>query len=486
MDPKKIRVLSNSELQTLLGRTNNLPVAFKQDYYKELKTNLLTPSTYHNYSCCIEYMLRWFYTQFPDNFFKTKYLELQHIFHSRRTTKSRDLLVTTKPAVSIKPTIDQSFNRDNLDLYNYGQVMYNNRARYKDAFFIDNDRSLYISMQTELLKINFSFKLLFAEQPIQIDVARRCALVFRANGSQTHYNDVDFHIPDELLIQLAEDTNNCVCPCSGKICDAEKFTNYFNMHSGLPLYYKFDSSKHKIQYYLKIPRCYTHIKTGDIQMDEGQMRGNLNSSYGISFDCEVRFPAPKFYAYYSLRSRGNKICMSKLDEKSFGIMVSSLARVPYKNDRGWPWKMETEYHFDSEEEIDAIKNKELLTIHFEELLGDLKDSIESTKSMALNPDVFLELRVYSYFKSVPIRVDWWKYTIELLEPISSSTCYIILYMDGAYFANMLTVLNEYDKQRVQPSDSKIEHRRLEDYKKNLKRASMGRKEDKVNSKEEYQ
>ena len=478
--------MSKNELYTLLGRRDMYPVAFEKDYYKELKTNLLTPSTYQNYSCCIEYMTRWFYSKFPEGFFKSKHIDLQHIFKHRMTKTHREMLVVAKPAAAIKATLDQSYNRETLDLYNYGQTMYVNRSGYRDAFFRDMDKHLYISMQPELLRINFTFKIMVAEQGLQMDLARKCAFIFRSNGSQTHYNDVDFHIPDELLNQVAEDTNHFICPCSGKIKDAEAFVNYFNMHSYLPLYYKFDASKHKMQYYLKIPRCYTHIKTGEIQLDEGMRNGNLNDHYGLSFDCEVRFPAPKFYAYYSLQSRGNKLCISKLDENSFGIMVSSLASVPYKNDQGWPWKVETKYIFDNEEDKEKIRSKQPVSIHFEELLGDLKDVIESTKSMAISPDVFLELRVYNYFKNVKVKVDWWKYTIDILEPLSSEECYIILYMDGDYFANMLTVLNEYDKQRVQPHDSNIEHKRLDDYKKNLNRSSMGRTEDKVIDKTEYE
>ena len=485
MDPKTIKVLSEREVRQALGQTKYLPIAVEKDYYKELKTNLLSPSTFQNYSCCIEYMTSWFYNKFPKQFFKQTYLDLQHIFSYRLHHTFRQMLVNNKPAAAIKVSIDPTFNRDFIDSTPFGAMLYNNRSRYKDSFFRDPEKHLFVSMQMELLKLNFSFKMLVPEQGLQMDLAKKCELVFRCGFTQKHYNDVDFHIPDELLIQIAEDTGNFVCPCTGKIADAEKFVSYFNKRSILALYYKFDAGKGKMQYFLKVPHCYMHIRTGEIQLDEGSMSGNITNNYNVSFDCEVRFPSPKFYAYYSMKSRQNKLTMSRLDEKSFGIMASSLARVPYKNERGWSWSMETQYNFPDEKK-EAIKNKELMTIDFHELIGDLKDVIETTKSMAISPDVFLEFKVYCKFKCIETTTDWWNYTINFKEPIPGTSCYIIVYMDTEYFHNMLNVLHEYDKQRIQTDDSLVEHKRLDDYKKNLKRSSMGRKQDKVPTREEYE
>lgn len=484
MDPKTIKVLSEFEVKQALGQTKYLPIAVEKDYYKELKTNLLSPSTFQNYSCCIEFITSWFYNKFPKGFFKQTYMDLQHIFSYRLHHTFRQMLVNNKPAAAIKVSIDPTYNREFIDSTPYGAMLYNNKSRYKDSFFRDMDRHLYISMQMEMLKLNFTFKMLVPEQGIQMDLAKKCELVFRCGFTQKHYADVDFHIPDELLMQVAEDTNNYVCPCSGRIVEAEKFVNYFNMHSSLALYYKFDASKGKMQYFLKVPHCYIHIRSGNIQLDEGQLTSNITNNYNVSFDAEVLFPSPKFYAYYSMKTRQNKLTMSRLDEKSFGIMASSLARVPYKNERGWQWSLETQYTF-PDDQVQDIKDKKLMKIDFHELIGDLRDVIESTKSMAISPDVFLDIDVYCKFRKIDTTTDWWNYTINFNEPCPSTTCYLIIYMDNAYFHNMLNVLHEYDKQRIQTDDSIIEHKRLDDYKKNLKRTSMGRPQDKVVVKEEY-
>lgn len=476
---KVVKELTPTQVAYLLktNSTKLLPISIEKDYYKDLKTNLLTPSRNQNYSCCIEYILRWFYSKFPDGFFRQKYIDTEHIFHQRMNYKFRDLLVTNKPAATVQVTLDQSYNRQLLDQYNYGMTMYNNRTHYKDAFFIDHDKDLFISMTMEMLLLNFRFKMLFPNQAIQMDVANRCVLAFRAGATQKYFTDVDFHIPDELLVQLAEDNNQFVCPNSGKIRDAHTFSQYFNSHSSLPLFYKFDSSKHIMQYFLRVGRCMIHIKTDEIQTDNGQEVGNIKDNFGIEFNCQVRFPSPKFYAYYSIKTRKKQICMSKLDEKSFGVIVSSLAKVPVKNDKGWDRGIETQYNL-SKEEFALSKKGALLTIHFAELLGDIRDVVESVKSMALSPEVFLDIKVYSYFKQIPIEVDWINYTINLKEPIDGA-CYIIIYMDRVYYAEHLNALKNYSGTRIQPTDQNIMHQPNEYTKDNLHRNSLGRDEDKV-------
>lgn len=476
MDPTVYKILTPQQVVHILKTDNTkfLPIDIKKDYHKKLKTNLLTPSRNQNYSCCIEYMLRWFYSKFPEGFFRQKHLDAEHIFQQRRLYRFRDLLVINKPAASVRVNLDTSYNRNLLDQYNYGHTMYNNRTSYRDAFFRDYDNNLFISMNLEMLLLRFTFRMLFPNQGIQIDVANRCNLIFRAGATQKHFNDVDFHIPDELVNQVAEDNGQFVCPNSNKIRDAHTFVTFFNQHSSLPMYYKFDASKHIMQYFLRVPRCLIHIKTDPMQVDEGRDVGNVKDNYGVEFNCEVRFPAPKFYAYYSIKTREQEYCMSKLDSKSFAVMVSSLATVPIKNDKGWDRAIETDYKLTAEEAKVGIKE-----IPFFELVESLSDVIESVKSMALSPEVFLDIKVYSYFKQIPCTIDWINYVIHLSETIKEQACYIIIYMDSIYYSEHLTVIKNYDKTRIQPTDQIIEHQGNSWTKDNLNRASLGRDEDKV-------
>jgi hypothetical protein len=88
------------------------------------------------------------------------------------------------------------------------------------------------------------------------------------------------------------------------------------------------------------------------------------------------------------------------------------------------------------------------------------------------------------FKIVKSQIDWQNYRINILEPIESAKCYLIVYMDGAYYNAQLINVKEYEKNRIEPSDTNIEHKRL-DYKANLKRASLERNADKVEDTTNY-
>jgi len=118
-------------------------------------------------------------------------------------------------------------------------------------------------------------------------------------------------------------------------------------------------------------------------------------------------------------------------------------------------------------------------INFSELLAaDLRAAIDMTKAIAISPSVFLDIWVYNGFKVVKTSIDWQTYTINILEPITSMKCHLIIYMDNEYFHEQVTNFKQYSKDRQSLSYTNIEHKRL-DYKKNLKRASLERLQDKV-------
>ena len=173
MDPKHCHELSKTDIINLYGRTDKIPLKIRdRNYAKKLRASLIVPSVNVAYSECIEYMSRWFLSKFKDKFFKSTWLEEEHSLNKLRTLRKRDLLCVSNPALSIIVDEDISQNRENLDLYNLGANLYNNRARYEDAFFADYDKDLFISMAREVLMMNFTFRMRFDGRPMQLDIAQ--------------------------------------------------------------------------------------------------------------------------------------------------------------------------------------------------------------------------------------------------------------------------------------------------------------------------
>ena len=67
----------------------------------------------------------------------------------------------------------------------------------------------------------------------------------------------------------------------------------------------------------------------------------------------MRFPTPKFYAYYSLKVRDNIQCTT-LDKASALTSLMNASRIPPHNEKGWQWNIKSEYEFTDEKEVQDI------------------------------------------------------------------------------------------------------------------------------------
>lgn len=455
MDPDKIQVLSSTDLINIFGRTDMLPVHVYKDFYKKLKTNLIIPSSNQAYSMCIEYMSKWFYNKFPEGFFRSTFLEASNIMDQLRSMSNKQLIGSMKPCAAVSADLDLSFNRESLDLHNMGLTLYSNHCSFRDAFFVDKKKHLYISLTTELLLMNFQFRIKLDTRALQLDVAKMCQMAFRANGTQKHYNDVDYPVPKELISQIASDSGHVIS--NNNIYDRTEFLHYLNTHSRLPFFYKLNTATQNMEWFVKIPNVIIHIRTGDINIDQGNLRGMTNTDYQVTFDCQVRFPSPKFYAYYSIVERESIKSIIKIDDGLFIQCSTNMARVPEVDEHGWQWSLHTIYNFNTSQELSMIKRKEIgLKIGFKELLGDLRDVIDYTKSIAISPEVFLDIKVFNFDKIVKTHIDWQEYTIYIDQPVESKKCFLIIYMDNAYVHDKLSEIKHYaDNIRIQPSNNRI-------------------------------
>lgn len=446
-------ILTNEEVLAKFGRTDCLPIKIDREYFKKLKTNLLVPSTNQAYSCAIEYIENWFYSKFKPNYFKQTFLDASHIMDQLRKLKKQDLYSVSKPACVISVDIDTNYNRNNLDLYNLGKTVMSNRLSFADSFFFDRDKNTFVAMKMEMLLFNVNFRMKFASRALQLNCWKQCQLGLRSNGTQKEYIDIDYNIPNELIVQLAEDAGYEINAC-GKVNDPILFLQYLNSHSRLPFYYKFDSSTGHMDYFLKVPRNVVHLRIGNIDINQGSDHGMLKSDFEVYFTVELRFPSIKFYSYYSLITRENIKCIKKIDADSFIVAMTNLSKIPTKDEHGWQWSMQRDYSFE-ENELDMIKNKQLVSINFKECVEELIDVINYTRSIAISPEAFINIKIFCDIKEIPISIDWKNYTIHFKELVDSGKCKLVLYMDNNYFHTQVTNLKDYDKHRIQKSDIKM-------------------------------
>ena len=448
------KILSDTDIYNMFGTSNYQPIlSIDKEFDHKLKTNLMVASTFNAYSCCIEYIRNWIFSKFPEGFFRSEHLDYSHILTYMKKFDMKGLVEST-PCINITPEIEFNFNRENIDLYNMGLNFYHNRCSYKDAFFIDNEKSLFISCNMEVILMRFNIKIVVQYRGIQLDVGKFCQIAFRANGTQKHRLDIDYPVPTELIEQLAGDAGYTLD--INNIESLVAFNRYLNSNSRMPFIYKLDLSSGKIKWYMKMTNVLVHIRTEDINLDQGNRFAQTHMDYNIEFECQVRFPTPKFYAYYTMIQRETIKKITQIDKSSFAIAIEDIGKIPSKDEHGWDWNLRTEYEFNTTKEISLIKSKKLgLKIEFDELIGNLRDVIDYTKSIAISPEIFLNIKIFNFDKIVKSHVDWNTYTIFIDEPVESMKTIILVYMDNLYFNETLIKMKDFDKHRLQPTDNNI-------------------------------
>lgn len=448
-----LRVIPAEEIYKRFGKTDLLPIEFEKNMNHELKTNLITTDLYLSYSLAIQYITEWFYRKFPSDFFKHKYVDASHVIDQFNHIPTRELIKNPKPSCHIAVNDDTDYNRENIDLYNLGQTLYTNRARYNDAFFVDREKQLYISLVFMQLKMNYDFNIKLNTKATQDAIFNTCDMAFRAGGSQKHYVDVDMPIPLELIGQLACDLN--MCNEDNKF-DVTEMLSYFNKHSRLALIYKFNPATQNHEFFLKIPKVLIYIKTSRIQKSQGQIRDMLYTDFTVSFNCEVYFPAIKFFAYYSLRQWENIKSYTKLDTKSFLFGITNLCNIPNIDEHGWTWEARIPYTLESKRELELFNNRKPITVDINDIFkGELREVIEYTKSIALTPETFINTKAFNYLSYIPFTIDWNNMSITFDEPLESLEIYFVIYIDKEYLNNTLTTIKKYKEIRINPTKNII-------------------------------
>ena len=431
-----------------LNRDNNI-------HSKQLHRSLTVPSIVNTYGQAVQFAREWFLSKFAPDTFKSIYTEGRYVLEDQRSLSATEGIIKDKPALAIVPNIDLSFNNDNIDMYQFGTDLYAPQGLFKSSFFKDNNNGSYLSMSMETLMLNFTYKLRLETRAQQIDFYKYMQLAFRVGNTIGEEVDLDFHIPYELIIQMAHDLGfeveyqeNKDYP---KIKNIQKFISYLNSHSSLPFLYKYRAINGKNEFFLRMQRMYVHIRTGDLSNDEGERDGHLMTNFGIEMGIEVRFPAPKFYAYYDVNEPRLKFIASAFRQpQGMATCFYTFKGVPVPdvNKRGWSMYLETTY------EADQDNINKPITIDFSGLLseGELGEAIEFTIKQGISPAIFMDMIIVNGGEVLFGNMDWATMHFTSNHPIKSQGTYIGIYLDKEYI-NQYVILDKHaNKNRIQKTE----------------------------------
>lgn len=404
-----------------------------------LHKNISIPSEIHAYSLAIEYMQHWFLSKFDKDFFKTVFVNGKHVFDDFRKFTKQDLIKREKPALAIIPTIDFDYNRDTLDLRLGGRDILTRPSSYFDDSIVkDSDNNIYLSMVLKQVQMNFSFRVRVGSRAEQIDLANFMRMAFRSGSTQSDRVDYDFHIPYEIILNIAKHAGFDVTKDKkGRevVQDISGFLKYLNAHSVSPILYKMRTINGNAEYFIRVEQMYTHISNLDaLSLDDGEREGQLDNNFHIEMNCILKIPAPQYYYYYSRDELDIKF---KKEKELAGLYEFVLSSPPEKNEEGWENYIMTEWT-DSEKHIDTVCFKELLTNK------EINTVIAHSIKTGISPRLFMDIKWFNDLEEVPVTIDWETYTINVNKDMRSEVSSIAIYVDLEYINGQLIIIGDLD------------------------------------------
>lgn len=425
---------------------------FRPKHRNKLNRSICLPSNIQAYNMATQFVKHWFISKFDPDTFKTVYIDGKNAFDELRRVSKVELIKRPKPSLAIVPSIDWNFNNENIDMYQFGLNTYQARGLYRDSFFKDPERNMYLGISMQTLMINFGIRCRVETRPQQLDMYKFIQLAHRVGSVYGEDVDLDFHIPYALMIQIAEESGfeveyNSDNKKYPKIKNIHGFLSYLNTHSSLPFLYKFRAENGKNEFFLRMQRMYVNINPSDLNADDGEREGHMNNNFTIDLGVEIRFPAPQLYAYYSSNDHKIKTIYGAWNQ-STGVVSSTYCfkgiEVPPVNAHGWNLWLSTTY------EEDDVENKSNLVIDFKELFeGELAQYLQQCIHQGMSPAIFCDIIMINGGEKVFGKMDWDTMVFTSVHSVRSMGTYIGVYLDMEYINNYIICDRDGNKNRIQ-------------------------------------
>lgn len=422
---------------------------FKNDNRRLIST-VLIPSASHSYALAVEYVRKWFLDKFSKDYFKTVYIEGKNIFDESRKFTINNTARRQNPAVAIIPSIDFSFDRDKIDLAMGGLELYEEKSTVDTCFFRDYDNSLFIKEIDQLNSINFTIRTYVDTKAKQLNLFHYMKLAFRTGATQGEYIDMDFSIPEELMIQLAVDTGFEVDMENKKIKHVVEFLNYLNKNSLIPFLYKLRCENGRDEFFIRTQGEYVHISIPDYpSVEDGDRVGHTYENFPIEMNLTLKFPTPQSYVYMSKKPQTviEGIKMDETDEIA-GLYSLKVLDIPYQNEKKWGLYIQSEYL--------EYKLSNHISMDFNDLFtSSIKDVIKYTQKQFLSPYIFLDIQLFDPDQNkIKCKIDWDSLTVETVDETKEYQKIIIaIYMDNTFANEAIVTMNNASSSRINKSET---------------------------------
>ena len=425
------------------------------NFTPRLYKTMEVPSYVHGYSLAIEYMRDWFLQKFPKDkstpsgtMFKTVYINGSHVLDNWKNWNNYNIR-KEKPMVAIVPTLSPEYDRENVDMYMGDAGIMLRTSRIEDSFIKDYKNKIFLYVRLREMEMNFTFRIRVNSRAEQLDLMNRMELWFRVGTTQQDNMSADFHIPYNMMLQIARDASFDVDEENKVIKDIPEFVNYLNLHSSAPIIFKLRTINQKPEFFVRARNLYTHLAVRDkIQIDDGERNGKLDTNYHLEMNVQLHMPIPHFYAYMNQVPTSQSVMVTE-SKPDLGIYTINNYNIDPENSLGWPYITITSYAANKGDryiDLSPIFDSERWPVAIV-----LKDDLK----MHISPEGFLVVRVYHNqdFKNMVGRealyhMDYKNLRIVLDETIMEQEAIydIIIYADMQYVNTRLSTIEQYGKR----------------------------------------
>ena len=425
------------------------------NYMPRLYKTMELPSYVHGYSLAIEYMREWFLQKFPrvkgsptGTIFKTVYINGSHVLDNWKNWNNYNIK-REKPMLAIIPTLSPEYDRENVDMYMGDAGIMLRTSKIEDSFLKDYKNKVFLYCKLREMEMNFNFRIRVNSRAEQLDLMNKMELWFRVGTTQQDNMSADFHIPYNIMLQIARDTYFEVDEETQTIKDIAEFTNYLNMHSSAPIIFKLRAINQKPEFFIRARNLYTHLAVRDkIQIDDGEKNGKLDTNFHLDMTVQLHMPIPHFYAYMNQVPISDSIMVTE-NKPPMGIYTINHYNIDPENQLGWPCITTTSYS--------ASKGESYIDISpiFDSERWPAAIVLKDDLSMNISPEGFLDIRVYHThdFNNMTGRqalyhMDYKNMRIVLDEEITDKDVIydIVIYADMLYVNTRLSTIEQYGKR----------------------------------------
>ena len=431
----------------------------QQDRFQvKMNSNLCIPSFMHAYSMGVEYARDWFLSKMPVNYFRKEdgydsiHINEKFIFDDYRRLTKAERLKKSKPFLMITPQLNFDFDLENVHMYNYGPRLLSNRGWATDSFLRDSEKGIYLMMNMQLVELRVDYKVSLYSRAQQLDLFKKMEIWFRIGATESEDRDMDFHIPMDIICNIATAAGYEVDMQNQKVKDPIGFSRYLNSHSAFPILYKFRKATGNFEFFLRVPMLNVHTNIMDkLRPDEGEMQGQLRTNFNIEMSAVFQYPAPQFYVYYTKEALPYELPKEEANPGavSYDICTYKVVDIPTINAIGWEKFVWSKYEYD---ETDCQE------IDINEMIGsDSKDSefcrvMNKTRESGISPASYIDIKLFTADPTlddiVTTHMDWDNMILHVDQNIDPQLLYLAIYVDLEYYNDMLVSMDKMTENRM--------------------------------------